>query len=254
MLRRPPRSTRTDTLFPYTTLFRSERAPSLLHSASLPLWHARYPAGNRGESPPVTGRRQDSGAVGKGCDGTHRREAEIVAPRKPGPLAAGGRCWVSPHPRHSRESGNPMWGRPTHALDSRFRGNDKGGGMAAPPLSPGRRVLVSAHEHRAERLAGEDVDVEVGDFLMAVEPDVGEQAIAGGDEALIARDLADGADEACDFFGARALREIVPAHIGAPGDDEDVQRRLRVDVVKGQGVFVLVNLLAIGGESGRESV
>src|SRR3546814_12360551 len=26
MLRRPPRSTRTDTLFPYTTLFRSEKA------------------------------------------------------------------------------------------------------------------------------------------------------------------------------------------------------------------------------------
>src|SRR3546814_1753998 len=27
MIRRPPRSTRTDTLFPYTTLFRSPRAP-----------------------------------------------------------------------------------------------------------------------------------------------------------------------------------------------------------------------------------
>src|SRR3546814_12669913 len=27
MIRRPPRSTRTDTLFPYTTLFRSCRAP-----------------------------------------------------------------------------------------------------------------------------------------------------------------------------------------------------------------------------------
>src|SRR3546814_4705364 len=27
MIRRPPRSTRTDTLFPYTTLFRSERKP-----------------------------------------------------------------------------------------------------------------------------------------------------------------------------------------------------------------------------------
>src|SRR3546814_15247803 len=27
MIRRPPRSTRTDTLFPYTTLFRSERQP-----------------------------------------------------------------------------------------------------------------------------------------------------------------------------------------------------------------------------------
>src|SRR3546814_15856332 len=28
MIRRPPRSTRTDTLFPYTTLFRSERCRS----------------------------------------------------------------------------------------------------------------------------------------------------------------------------------------------------------------------------------
>src|SRR3546814_11116249 len=30
MIRRPPRSTRTDTLFPYTTLFRSRRAPHRL--------------------------------------------------------------------------------------------------------------------------------------------------------------------------------------------------------------------------------
>src|SRR3546814_17052353 len=30
MIRRPPRSTRTDTLFPYTTLFRSERQRSVL--------------------------------------------------------------------------------------------------------------------------------------------------------------------------------------------------------------------------------
>src|SRR3546814_21097202 len=40
MLRRPPRSTRTDTLFPYTTLFRSPSA----HTASLapaPVWPAR---------------------------------------------------------------------------------------------------------------------------------------------------------------------------------------------------------------------
>src|SRR3546814_18289074 len=28
MIRRPPRSTRTDTLFPYTTLFRSKPAPA----------------------------------------------------------------------------------------------------------------------------------------------------------------------------------------------------------------------------------
>src|SRR3546814_9823917 len=31
MLRRPPRSTRTDTLFPYTTLFRSPRLRDLPH-------------------------------------------------------------------------------------------------------------------------------------------------------------------------------------------------------------------------------
>src|SRR3546814_12093603 len=31
MIRRPPRSTRTDTLFPYTTLFRSEGVPRLAH-------------------------------------------------------------------------------------------------------------------------------------------------------------------------------------------------------------------------------
>src|SRR3546814_16745194 len=32
MIRRPPRSTRTDTLFPYTTLFRSLPAPSTAHT------------------------------------------------------------------------------------------------------------------------------------------------------------------------------------------------------------------------------
>src|SRR3546814_14225234 len=31
MIRRPPRSTRTDTLFPYTTLFRSARRARVLH-------------------------------------------------------------------------------------------------------------------------------------------------------------------------------------------------------------------------------
>src|SRR3546814_17647721 len=30
MIRRPPRSTRTDTLFPYTTLFRSPAAPAIV--------------------------------------------------------------------------------------------------------------------------------------------------------------------------------------------------------------------------------
>src|SRR3546814_10229760 len=36
MIRRPPRSTRTDTLFPYTPLFRSDRVLSLLLGGSAP--------------------------------------------------------------------------------------------------------------------------------------------------------------------------------------------------------------------------
>src|SRR3546814_7608808 len=35
MIRRPPRSTRTDTLFPYTTLFRSKRSNPGLFTAAL---------------------------------------------------------------------------------------------------------------------------------------------------------------------------------------------------------------------------
>src|SRR3546814_3197542 len=35
MMRRPPRSTRTDTLFPYTTLFRSRDKPPPRHFAGL---------------------------------------------------------------------------------------------------------------------------------------------------------------------------------------------------------------------------
>src|SRR3546814_11861776 len=47
MIRRPPRSTRTDTLFPYTTLFRSARVDQLYRScaekrkASVPPFQAR---------------------------------------------------------------------------------------------------------------------------------------------------------------------------------------------------------------------
>src|SRR3546814_12745105 len=35
MIRRPPRSTRTDTLFPYTTLFRSRAERAIVRSAEL---------------------------------------------------------------------------------------------------------------------------------------------------------------------------------------------------------------------------
>src|SRR3546814_4820031 len=35
MIRRPPRSTRTDTLFPYTTLFRSEKGEAVYNHCGL---------------------------------------------------------------------------------------------------------------------------------------------------------------------------------------------------------------------------
>src|SRR3546814_10341064 len=63
MIRRPPRSTRTDTLFPYTTLFRSlERkfglvGGDIMHgNMSLDqLWAARPVLGNGGYRGPVKG-------------------------------------------------------------------------------------------------------------------------------------------------------------------------------------------------------
>src|SRR3546814_19996241 len=41
MIRRPPRSTRTDTLFPYTTLFRSCPGQG---TGTLQVWRAAHPA------------------------------------------------------------------------------------------------------------------------------------------------------------------------------------------------------------------
>src|SRR3546814_10495849 len=76
MIRRPPRSTRTDTLFPYTTLFRSCHAP-LLESAK----HATADYATRirscGRCDPTLGTRQEKGrsngkAAGQGCTGDRR--------------------------------------------------------------------------------------------------------------------------------------------------------------------------------------
>src|SRR3546814_19122966 len=46
MIRRPPRSTRTDTLFPYTTLFRSEQIPQVVPAAGV---RVKLIAGQLGE-------------------------------------------------------------------------------------------------------------------------------------------------------------------------------------------------------------
>src|SRR3546814_12038798 len=57
MIRRPPRSTRTDTLFPYTTLFRSNRIPlsdsgeTVLSDSDQPGFHIRQLAIDVGSDP-----------------------------------------------------------------------------------------------------------------------------------------------------------------------------------------------------------
>src|SRR3546814_8206843 len=54
MIRRPPRSTRTDTLFPYTTLFRSEIAKIDIRKQAADIWRQAFTSLelNR-ENPPV---------------------------------------------------------------------------------------------------------------------------------------------------------------------------------------------------------
>src|SRR3546814_2194588 len=64
MVRRPPRSTRTDTLFPYTTLFRSPRSRqdgchphARLLPISVPAWrHGDQPCSVRADHSPALGR------------------------------------------------------------------------------------------------------------------------------------------------------------------------------------------------------
>ena len=99
-------------------------------------------------------------------------------------------------------------------------------------------------QHRSKRLAAEDVDVEMGDLLAGALADIAEQPIALDDELLVARDLADGADEAGDFLIRGFGRKIVPGDVGPLGNDQDVDRRKRVDVVEGERPLVLIDLLA----------
>src|SRR3546814_11926765 len=86
MIRRPPRSTRTDTLFPYTTLFRSPtdglaRAPPQEQSShGRPPWHDRPPWHHRLYARPAPG------SAGHGRNRTTASQASKPPP-KPASLA-----------------------------------------------------------------------------------------------------------------------------------------------------------------------
>src|SRR3546814_14948752 len=80
MIRRPPRSTRTDTLFPYTTLFRSARRTRI----ALLRRHGERTAG-RGAALRVHGRHVGAFAHRRAASG-HHGPAVRQAARRPRPF------------------------------------------------------------------------------------------------------------------------------------------------------------------------
>src|SRR3546814_6149561 len=124
MIRQPPRSTRTETLFPYTTLFRSPHRPQR-HPA---LWRKR--AGHRRAGWPH--RRSATEDRGDGAAGDRRRPAPGDAALRRQPLPHG----PDPQPRPAaaeperHPAGRPRpLGRAETAFDAR-------GEPAAPHRAP----------------------------------------------------------------------------------------------------------------------
>src|SRR3546814_19437931 len=93
MIRRPPRSTRTDTLFPYTTLFRSCRPEFIAGFEKLAALATRD--GDKGVEFRIHAPPQ------------HMTQADIAAEAaRPGMDAGMGWCWYDPTPEESgRASG-----------------------------------------------------------------------------------------------------------------------------------------------------
>src|SRR3546814_4567672 len=82
MIRRPPRSTRTDTLFPYTTLFRSGRAAPANRSKPAPRRACTWPGPRRRAPLPSRGRRARSwGARQRVADLPSQRQRLLGAAR-----------------------------------------------------------------------------------------------------------------------------------------------------------------------------
>jgi hypothetical protein len=100
------------------------------------------------------------------------------------------------------------------------------------------------------------VDVEMRHLLVGVAAVVGEDAVAGGVGAELARRLADRAEEAGDLLRRRPGGEVVHRDVLALGDDEHVDRRERVDVAERQRVLALVHLVArqFAAQDSREHV
>src|SRR5690606_25566235 len=64
---------------------------------------------------------------------------------------------------------------------------------------------------------------------------------AGVNQAVIPRDLAYRANKTGDFGIRPACRKIIPADISGLGNDQNMHRRLRRDVMKGQRIVVFID-------------
>src|SRR5258708_28952891 len=104
--------------------------------------------------------------------------------------------------------------------------------------------LLGLVDHPAEIAAAEEVDVEMLHFLAPVAPMIGEQAIAGRGDALVACDLAEGADERRDLGVGGPLGEIIGRDVLALANDEHMRRRLRRAVAESEDTRLLEALVA----------
>src|SRR3546814_2597467 len=122
MIRRPPSSTRTDTLFPYTTLFRSDRQ------------HVRCP-----ELPPFT--RRDVDLADHGLRLPHPGEEQpcIVAPAKVGHLDAA-------------KIERPRFTRPADDDRAAYDAAIAAEGLNGRPTPPVRRARGHAEDRKSTRL------------------------------------------------------------------------------------------------------
>src|SRR3546814_1194476 len=143
MIRRPPRSTRTDTLFPYTTLFRSDRRvrPDRPPGRSDPEHAAAQLAQAGGDGAEARAGRVDRRARGTGEAG--RKPGTPAHPAEARPGRAARRLWSRHRPGCAPDDagrGGAGARHPTWRDDPEGAGVGRGNGWTPRPNAPlGRR-------------------------------------------------------------------------------------------------------------------
>ena len=101
-----------------------------------------------------------------------------------------------------------------------------------------------AQQHPPEVAPAEQVHMEMRHFLVTVTTAVGDDAVAGFGDTPLSGDLPQGADHGRMLRRRGLSGKIVERDIFALGDDQDVGRGQRIDVVEGEDVLVLIDFVA----------